>query len=379
VRLLYLNHNVAWSGTFFRAYHLGKEMAARGHEVTVVTTRRDGRVGFERKESQGVELLFAPDLTFGPARNGWDPWNTLQRILHLRHRSFDLIHAFDSRPVVIGPALAVHARTGAPLVMDWADWWGRGGWIQERSGWAVRTGFGPIETWFEESFRTRATATTVISSALEARARGLGVAGDTILRLPHGCDVDGLRPLDREAARGALGMGDEPLFVHLGVVTPSDAALLFEMVRLVRLRLPAARLVMIGNSRVSIPSDVQSTGYIAYDALQQWLAAADLCVIPMRDTIGNRGRWPSKINDYFAAGRPTLVPLVGDAAQLVSESGAGWVCEPAAAAMADAALAALADPDALARAGRAARGVAEGPLAWQALGDRLAAFYDAIR
>jgi glycosyltransferase involved in cell wall biosynthesis len=336
-------------------------------------------VGFERKESQGVELLFAPDLTFGPARNGWDPWNTLQRILHLRHRPVDLIHAFESRPVVIGPALAVRRWTGAPLVMDWADWWGRGGWIQERSGWAVRTGFGPIETWFEESFRTRATATTVISAALEARARALGVPSDTILRLPHGCDVDGLRPLDRESSRRGLGVGDEPLVVHLGVVTPSDAALLFEMMRLVRAKVPRARLVMIGNARVPIPRDVESTGYVSYDVLKRWLAAADLCVIPMRDTIGNRGRWPSKINDYFAAGRPTLVPLVGDAARLVSESGAGWVCAPEAGAMAEAAVAALADRDALERAGRAARGLAEGPLAWRALGDRLAAFYDGVR
>ena len=384
MRLLYLNHNVAWSGTFFRAYHLGKEMAARGHEVTVVTTRPTGRLGFDRKVQHGVELLFAPDLTVGPARNGWDPWNTIQRMIHLRRKHVDVIHAFDSRPVVIGPALTVRARSGAALIMDWADWWGRGGWIQERSGWAVRMGFGPIETWFEEAFRTRATATTVISSALEARAVGLGVPRDRILRLPHGCDTAGLRPLDRGVSRRALGLDESPLLVHLGVMTESDGALLFDTMRIVRRRLPGARLVMIGKSRVTPPADlvsagvVRTTGYIAYDVLQHWLGAADLCVIPMRDTIGNRGRWPSKINDYFAAGRPTLMPLVGDAARLVRDADAGWTCEPLPEAMADAACAALADRDGLDRAGREARALAEGPLSWSELGDRLANFYGAI-
>ena len=37
MRLLYLNHNIAWSGTFFRAYHLARQMVAHGHDVTVVS------------------------------------------------------------------------------------------------------------------------------------------------------------------------------------------------------------------------------------------------------------------------------------------------------------------------------------------------------
>ncbi|HTA74811.1 MAG TPA: glycosyltransferase family 4 protein [Gemmatimonadaceae bacterium] len=385
MRLLYLNHNIAWSGTFFRAYHLARQMVALGHEVTVVTTRRQGRFGFERTVDDGVDLWFAPDLTAGPARNGWDPWNTLWRVAALRRARFDLIHAFDSRPVVIGPALAIRARTGAPLFMDWADWWGRGGWIQERSGWPVRTLFGPIETWFEEAFRTRATGTTVISRALQARVQALGVPEQRIVRLPHGCDVQGLTPMDRTEARRALSVdAGRPIILHVGVLTPSDAALMFDMMRLLLPTLPKAQLVMVGKSRVTAPADLVSagavtvTGYVDMPTLHRWLGAADLCVIPMRDTIGNRGRWPSKINDYFAAARPTLMPMVGDAARVVHDAEAGWVCEPTPEAMAAAAASALGDEDALRRAGGRARALAEGPFAWPHLGDQLASFYHAM-
>src|SRR5690606_22638841 len=139
------------------------------------------------EDSEGVRVVEMPDLWWGPARTGWAPYNTLRRIRHVRSSTFDLVHAFASRPAAVLPALRVAADTDAPLVMDWADWWGRGGRIQERSGWLVRTLFGPVETWFEESFRKRATAATVICTALEERLRAMGFPGERILRLPNGC------------------------------------------------------------------------------------------------------------------------------------------------------------------------------------------------
>ena len=84
------------------------------------------RLGVEESELQGVRVVQFPDLLWGIGRTGWDLWDTAQRLGKVRGETFDLVHAFDSRPVVIHPALALQRR-GVPLVMDWADWWGRGG------------------------------------------------------------------------------------------------------------------------------------------------------------------------------------------------------------------------------------------------------------
>src|SRR5690606_2261156 len=172
--------------------------------------------------------------------------NTLRRMRLLRGASYDVVHAFDSRPAVILPALRAVAGTGAPLVMDWADWWGRGGRIRERSGWAVRTFFGPVETWFEEAFRNRATAATVICSPLGSRLARLGYPADRILTLPNGCErMDGLP--SREEARAALGVGaDTPLLVHVGRIMRQDLALLRRAFEEARARVPALRLVFVG-------------------------------------------------------------------------------------------------------------------------------------
>ena len=125
---------------------------------------------------------------------------------------------------------------------------GTRGTIDERAAGArLRPIIRPVETFFEEHYRTRADATTVISRALEQRAVDLGVPAETILRLPQGCDVEGIVPAERAHCRALLGIGDGfLLFGYLGVLTQSDAALLWDTIRGIRTRRPDARVVLIG-------------------------------------------------------------------------------------------------------------------------------------
>lgn len=376
---MFLNHNVAFRGTFFRAHQLGRAMTERGHEVTLVTTSRSARLRGRWREIDGVRVFEAADLFTGAARSGWDPRNVVGRMLALRGERFDLVHAFDSRPVVIGPALAARRRHGTPLVLDWADWWGRGGRIEERSGTLTRVLVGPVETWFEEAFRHRADASTVVCSALEKRLQELGVDATTITRAPNGSDVQGIRVRSRAAARRALGLpSTTPILLHVGVLTAGDADLLLDAFARARSRVPDMRLVLVGATRTVIAPGVQALGFVGFEVLQQWLGAADLCVIPLRDTVGNRGRWPGKVNDHLAAGRATLMTRVGDAPCYLERWGAGWVVDADGVALGDGMLARLSDRPGLEEAGGRARELAETELSWSRIGDRIEQAYEAV-
>lgn len=379
MRILFLNHNVAWSGgTFFRAYHLGRMLVRRGHDVTLVSTSARARSGTTTNVREGVTVVEAPDLMRGAARSGWDMWNAWCRSRYLRDTSWDLVHAFDSRPVVIGPALSV-ARRGVPLVMDWADWWGRGGTIDERAaGSRLRPVIRPIETFFEEHFRTRATGSTVISAALERRAVALGVKPESILRLPGGCDPEHVTPRDRQASRRHLGLsGSIPIVGYLGTLLQHDASLLFDAFAAMRQRRPDIQLVLIGKPKVTVPNldGIVQTGFVQFDDMLHWLGACDLMLLPQRDSIANRARWPSKVNDYLAAGRPVVASAVGDIAELFQSTAIGASVEPTAKALADAALALCDDPARLAACGAAARTIAEGDLSWPHLASQLDDWY----
>lgn len=379
MHILMLNHNVAWSGgTFYRAYHFARQMTRRGHEVTLLTISPHRRFGFRETHTDNIHLVETPDWLWGRGRTGWDAWDIIQRLQYVRHTKWDLIHAFDSRPVVILPALvAQHKRV--PLVLDWADWWGRGGTIEERNlGPVVQYLVGPIETFFEEHFRTAAQSTTVITSALKQRAIHLGVPAKSITQIPQGSDVELIQPLPKAECRRALGLPEAGLFIgHVGALLKNDAQLLFRAFAFVR-ETQKCQLLLIGNHHALPPagSDILDVGYIKREDLLRYMGACDLLLLPLRDTIASRGRWPSKFNDYVAAGRPIIATTVGDIANLFVKYNIGMAVPDIPDAFASAICHVLNDGEQREEMGRNARRVAEEVLNWDLIGGRIAAHYE---
>jgi glycosyltransferase involved in cell wall biosynthesis len=380
MKIVYFNHNVVGTGTYLRAYRLACEVARRGHDVTVVTTSARARYGITRRHECGVTVIEAPDLTWGRARTGWDPYNTLVRCMSAANGHVDLIHAFDSRPAVVVPALYLRRRTGAKLVMDWADWWGRGGTIVERTPGLSRHVIEPVETWFEERFRTEADLTTAICTPLLERVVSLGVAREKTRLVPNGCTE--ITRIERAQARCHLGVaGDVPLLVHLGAAFRRDIDLMLQTFEQVRAQVPGAQLVFAGSLPVTLPpmAGVRALGRVSDEDVAHWLGAADVCVLPMCDTIANRGRWPSKVNEYLAAGRAVAITDVGDVATWIRDRQCGAVADPSPAGFADAIANLLKSPDVREAAEANALAVARGPLAWSNIAQDVADHYNDVR
>src|SRR5438128_329122 len=165
----------------------------------------------------------------------------------------------------------------------------------------------PVETFFEEAYRPSANANTVISSALYRRALSLGVRSETLLRLIQGSDVEGVRPLDQAAARIRLGFREEGVLIgHVGVLQPRDAEFLSDAHGFIRREWPECRVVLIGRHACNLRKYVENggewleTGEVSYEELAWYIAACDALLLPLADTVANRARWPSRVNDYLA-------------------------------------------------------------------------------
>jgi len=382
MRVLMLAFNQVGRGSYWRALHLGRHLVRRGHEVTLMATAQAARFRLCEREVDGVRLVETPDLLPGALRSGWDLWNAARRIGWLRGRTFDLVHAFEMRPVVLLPAL-VAQRRGALWVADWCDWFGRGGSVEERPNPFLRWVLRPVETFFEERFRTRADAATVINSTLRQKALDLGVPTDRVLVFPNGADLEGIRPQDQGEVRQRLGMPlDVKLVAHTGALFQRDAALMAAAFNRIHAAEPRARLLLIGycnqpvETMVRIPEAVWRTGPVNSQQLADYLSASDVGWLPLTDCGANRGRFPMKLNDFMAAGLPVVASDVGGVGALLREVAIGRLALAQSESMADAVLALLADATERERLGHRGRQVAEARFAWPLIGERVERFYE---
>ena len=248
MNILMITYNPTERGTYFRAYYFARELVGLNHKVTLLTTAPSRKTGMKTWQEHGVQLVEFPALLPGPFRTGWDPLTLFTRLRWLKGRQFDIVHAFESRPSVIYPALKAR-RKGARLVLDWCDWFGKGGSVEERPNAILRTLLRPVETYYENHFRTKADATTVICTTLSDRAIALGVDPATLHLVLNGFNMPGWEPAEKTLARKRFGIDPQAFVIgYIGALFPKDAVLLSNAFFQVQEQLPHARLLHLGQS-----------------------------------------------------------------------------------------------------------------------------------
>lgn len=384
MKLLYITHHRRFK-TFARPALFARLMARQGHQVTLLCTADRARFRDREEVVDGVRFLEMADLLPGQLRSGWDPVSILRRNRRMAGEDYDLLHCFETRPATIHPALAYVRRHGVPLVIDWNDWWGRGGLIRElRPRW-YQLLFEGFETYYEEHYRNRAQVTTVISHALGRRAQALGVPAESIHWIPGAADLDQFRPLDAAAARQQAGLPAEAFLMGYSAMdVVQDAPLVFAAAARVVRACPEARLVMTGRplpalhemaAQAGLADHYLHLGLLPYEQLPRMLAAMDVLLLPFTTRVSNLGRWPNKVGDYLASGRPVVTNPVGEMKDLFRTQAGGVLAEETPEAFAQAILGLARDPARRAALGEQARQLAEQELTFARMAQRLLAAY----
>lgn len=220
-------------------------------------------------------------------------------------------------------------------------------------------------------------------------ARGYGVPRERIAIVPGGVDLDRFHPMDRLAARRALGWpGDRPVVLTVRRLTARMGLdRLVEAIDVVRRAVPEVLLLVAGTGPMAAPlaaqiealglgDHVRLLGFVPEADLPAAYAAADLSVMPSLALEG----FGLAAAESLAAGTPPLVTPVGGLPEVVHDLGAHLVfegTEPEALArgLAEALRGDLPVPDAA-----ACRAYAEARFGWPLAAERTAAVYrDALR
>jgi glycosyltransferase involved in cell wall biosynthesis len=195
-----------------------------------------------------------------------------------------------------------------------------------------------------------------VSAALRRSMIGLGMPGERIAVHYTGVDLARFVPIDRAAAKAALGVSG-PLLVTAGaLIARKNQRLTLAALE----RLPEATLLIIGDGpdRSELERIAQATGVASrvrflrsrpHAELPALLGAADVMILPSLSE-GLANVWVESL----ACGTPIVISDVGGARELVTSHAAGRITDFGAGQIADAVRAILADPPAPAAARSAA-------------------------
>lgn len=248
----------------------------------------------------------------------------------------DSIHVCKPQPIN-GLAGLVAAQTlRRPLYVDCDDY--EAGGNRFGAAWQQRI----VQSW-EDRLPQLASAITVNTRFLQQRYRTLNIPLTRInyvpngvaphrLRLPNGRQVDGLG--------SALERSKRPVVLYVGTLsrTTHNVDLLIDAFGMVTQRVPAARLVLVGDgedrtalehhaAEIGVRERVLFVGAVPLDMVAVWFAQATCSVDPVGDDGVARGRSPLKIVESMALGVPVVTGDVGDRAEMLAGRG-GLIVQP---------------------------------------------------
>ena len=204
----------------------------------------------------------------------------------------------------------------------------------------------------------QAAEVVVVSEGFRQDLIRRGVPAGKVTTIRNGADLERFSPGgDPAPGRKRLGVADgEVLVLYLGahgishgLDTVVDAAALLADTPGVPVRVA---LVGEGSNRSALVAQVDQLGLknvtmlpgVPRDEVPELLAAADICLVPLRDIPLFSTFIPSKIFEYFASGKAVIGAVRGEAAAIVRDGGAHVVEPGDPAALADAISELAADP-----------------------------------
>ena len=335
-----------------KAHVLGRELVARGHDVTAITTFPNyptGEIydGYSQKWRQwenkdGVKLARIP-LYADHSRS------SIKRALSYL--------SFLTTASVLGPVLGgkpdVMWVYQPPLTTGMAGWWMsklrrvpyvyeiQDMWPETLTSTGMINNRGALRILAEIALRiySSASAITVISPGFKQNLIGKGVSPEKIHMISNWADENIYRPVPRDAEIGErFGLNGKFNIIFGGNMGPAQALHSAIDAAEALQDLPDLQFVMIGDG-LDLPSlqeSVQARGLTNViflgrqpaEKMPHFFAWGNALLVQLKDEPLFSITIPSKTLAYLASGRPILSAVGGDGADVVREAGAGVICPP---------------------------------------------------
>lgn len=329
-----------------------RALQRRGHDVEVLTgfpNYPGGKLypgyrvrGLQREVSDGVLVTRVP---LYPSHDASGVRRTLNYLSFAASacligmpatRRPDLIYVYHP-PLTADLAAVVTATVKrVPFVCDIQDLWPDT--LRATGMLRSRRGLQAVDAGCRVVYR-RAAHLVVQSEGFRRALVGRGVPDGKLSVIHNWCDEDLLHIEDDPKVRHELDAGHRFNVVFAGTMGKAQGLdCVIEAAALLQHSVPRAQLVLVGDGvehdrlqRLAIEKDLHNVRFLPRRPMAEIggvLAAADVLLVHLKDDPLFRLTVPSKTQAYLAAGKPILMAVRGDAADLIERSGSGVVCEP---------------------------------------------------
>jgi len=344
VNILYLNHNFEGEGTFLRCFNIAKIITEMNFcNIKLVTTSTSDRFRIRTKQiNPNFSIVTLPQITQRPSYLGYLFRGGFNCIFALGCK-YSALHSFAvAIPTTAVPTIISRYFRRKPILIDWDDAWS-GGYATYVSTFANR-----LTTFFE--YRTprlaQAKAMTVCSEVLRRMAvEQIGMHPSKVFKVLNGANLDAVYPIDQSEARKVVGIAPkEKVVMAMGRTFTKSFEILLEVFSRVFEANPSVRFFVVGelcdygklgsyisgikNRFFTVSRNIHFTGKVPYEEIKYYLSAADVLALPMEDSIHDWARFPIRLGDYLASGRPIVSNAVGELRRILIQNLAGMVVDP---------------------------------------------------
>lgn len=324
-----------------RMLPLGVELQKLGHTVTIIAPPYTNPEDSGKTEVlRGVRLVNVALPKAGKALSALPlAWRLFRAALD---GNPDIIHLFKPKGYggLAAMLMLLLKRYGVrmpPLLVDTDDWEGKGGMndLHAYSSTEKRL-FAFQEQWLSK----RAAGVTVASRELEQLTKKMGVAGDRILYFPN-CVESTARP-HGGGVRTKLGISpDAPVVLLYTRFFEFSQERLYRVFAEIFRCVPGVCFLVVGKGRnnegqqllsaaraMGFESALCMAGWLEPGQIPEYLAAADVAVYPLDDTLINRAKCPAKLTELLVSGIPVVADRVGQAVEYINPDISGMLCNP---------------------------------------------------
>lgn len=365
-----------------RALGLARPLTQQGHTVRLFMPPWQTPVEADKNWMEdGVEIRYTP-------LRGGLVGITRRLIQEVGAFRPDVVHTFKPKAYA-GLVAGWHwylAPGRVRLFTDSDDWEGWGGWNDLAPySWGQKQFF----AWQERWGLTHHHGLTVASRTLETLAWSRGVPRHKVLYLPNGSGI-GQDTSGATAQRERLGLTGRPTILLYSRLFEFDPVYLVDILRRVQRQIPDVAVLGVGaglyhEDAAAFRQQLQThgletsfvdAGWVEEKALPSFLAAADVGLYLMADTLLNRTKCPVKLADMLQVGLPVVGEAVGQVVEYVQAGVNGLLCPSGdAEGVAAALVSLLRDEEKRKRFAAAGQAHVSTHFSWPILADKLLTFY----